>query len=44
MEDFEQQLRNALARKEQPPTFEAKVFAAVAAQRSGPEHLLALGH
>ncbi len=34
MEDFEQQLRNALARKEQPPTFEAKVFAAVAAQRS----------
>jgi hypothetical protein len=35
MEDFEQQLRNALARKEQPPWFEAKVFAAVAARRSG---------
>jgi len=34
MEDFEQQLRNALGRKQQPPTFEAKVFAAVAAQRS----------
>jgi hypothetical protein len=36
MEDFEQQLRNALARKEQPASFEAKVFAAVARQRSGP--------
>ena len=35
MEDFERQLRNALDRKQQPPTFEAKVFAAVAAQRSG---------
>jgi hypothetical protein len=35
MEDFEQQLRNALGRKEQPPAFEAKVFAAVAARRSG---------
>jgi hypothetical protein len=35
MEDFEQQLRNALRRKEQPPSFEAKVFAAVAARRSG---------
>jgi hypothetical protein len=35
MEDFERQLKNALARKEQPPSFEAKVFAAVAARRSG---------
>jgi hypothetical protein len=35
MEDFEQQLRNALARKEQPPSFEAKVFAAVARRQSG---------
>lgn len=35
MEDFEQQLRNALARKDQPALFEAKVFAAVAARRSG---------
>jgi hypothetical protein len=35
MEDFEQQLRNALARKQEPPTFQAKVYAAVAAQRSG---------
>jgi len=35
MEDFEQQLRNALARKDQPAWFEAKVFAAVAARRSG---------
>jgi hypothetical protein len=35
MEDFEQQLRNALARKEQPPSLEAKVFAAVATRRSG---------
>jgi hypothetical protein len=34
MEDFEQQLRNALARKDQPALFEAKVFAAVAARRS----------
>jgi hypothetical protein len=31
MEHFEQQLRNALAPKEQPPSFEAKVFAAIAA-------------
>jgi len=35
MEDFEQQLRNALARKDQPASFEAKVYAAVAARRSG---------
>jgi hypothetical protein len=35
MEDFERQLKNALARKEQPPSFEAEVFAAVAARRSG---------
>jgi hypothetical protein len=35
MEDFEQQLRNALGRKELPASFEAKVFAAVAAQRTG---------
>jgi hypothetical protein len=35
MEDFEQQLRNALARKEQPPSFEAKVFAAIATRQSG---------
>jgi len=34
MEDFEQQLRNALARKDQPPALEAKVFAAIAAGRS----------
>jgi Ni,Fe-hydrogenase I cytochrome b subunit len=33
MEDFEQQLRNALARKQEPPAFEAKVFAAVAARK-----------
>jgi len=30
MDDFEQLLKNALGRKEQPPAFEAKVFAAVA--------------
>ncbi len=35
MEDFEQQLRNALARKQEPASFEAKVFAAVATRRSG---------
>jgi len=35
MEDFEQQLRNALARMDQPASFEAKVFAAVAARQSG---------
>jgi hypothetical protein len=29
MEDFERQLRDALARKEQPPSLEAKVFAAI---------------
>lgn len=34
MEDFERQLKDALARKEQPPTLEAKVFAAIAAERS----------
>jgi hypothetical protein len=34
MEDFERQLRNALARKEQPPSFEAEVFAAIAAGAS----------
>jgi hypothetical protein len=34
MEDFERQLKNALAPKEQPPAFEAKVFAAIAANRS----------
>jgi hypothetical protein len=34
MEDFEQQLKHALARKEQPASFEAKVFAAIAADRS----------
>jgi len=40
MEDFEQQLEferkmtNALARKPQPPTFEAKVFAAIATRQS----------
>jgi hypothetical protein len=34
MDDFEQQLRNAMARKEQPSSFEAKVFAAIAARRS----------
>ena len=35
MEDFERQLRYALARKQQPASFEAKVFAAIAAERSG---------
>ncbi len=34
MEDFERQLRSALARKEQPASLDAKVFAAVARQRS----------
>lgn len=34
MEDFDRQLRQALARKQEPPAFEAKVFAAVARQRS----------
>ena len=37
MEDFEQQLRNALARKEQPPTLEAKVFAAIAREKTAPK-------
>jgi hypothetical protein len=32
MQDFEQQLRDALARKEQPPYFEAKVLAATRRQ------------
>jgi hypothetical protein len=35
MEDFEQQLRNALARKEQPPSLEARVLAATRARPSG---------
>jgi hypothetical protein len=35
MEDFEQLLKNALGRKEPSASFEAKVFAAVAARRSG---------
>jgi len=35
MEDFEQQLKSALVRKEQPPAFEARVNAAVAAERPG---------
>jgi hypothetical protein len=34
MEDFERQLRQALSRKEQPASFEAHVFAAIAAERS----------
>jgi len=33
MEDFERQLRNALARKEQPASFEAKVLAAARTRR-----------
>ena len=42
MDDFEQQrfeqkLKSALARKEQPPTLEAKVFAAIARERSAPQ-------
>jgi hypothetical protein len=35
MEDFEQQLRNALARKPEPLAFEAKIFAALARQKTG---------
>jgi hypothetical protein len=35
MEDFERQLKYALARKQQPPSFEAKAFAAIAAETSG---------
>jgi hypothetical protein len=31
MEDFERQLKDALARKEQPASLEAKVFAAITA-------------
>jgi hypothetical protein len=34
MEHFERQLQDALARKEQPPSFEAKVFAAIVAGKS----------
>ncbi len=37
MEDFEQQLRNALARKDEPTSFEAKVFAAIAAGKPAPK-------
>jgi hypothetical protein len=33
MEDFEQQLRNALARKREPPALEAKIHAAIASHR-----------
>ena len=33
MEDFEQQLRNALARKDAPEWFEAKVMAGIARDR-----------
>ena len=36
MEDFERHLKDALARKEHPPTFEAKVFAAIATRQSRP--------
>ena len=35
MEDFEQLLKSALSREEPSASFEAKVFAAVAARRSG---------
>ena len=35
MEDFERQLKYALARKQQPASFEAKALAAIAAERSG---------
>jgi hypothetical protein len=34
MEDFERQLQDALARKQQPSSFEAKVFAAIAAEKT----------
>jgi hypothetical protein len=34
MEDFERQLKHALARKEQPSSLEAKVFAAIARDTS----------
>jgi hypothetical protein len=34
MEDFERQLKHALARKHPPPSFEAKAFAAIAAETS----------
>lgn len=36
-DDFEQQLRNALARKQQPPELEAKVFAAIAREKARPK-------
>jgi hypothetical protein len=39
MDDFERQLKDALARKEQPPWFEAKVLAGVSARRSRPVFL-----
>jgi ferric-dicitrate binding protein FerR (iron transport regulator) len=39
MEDFERQLRNALARKEPPAWFEAKVLAAASTKRSKPGFL-----
>jgi hypothetical protein len=35
MEDFERQLKYALGRKQEPPSFEAKAFAAIAAETSG---------
>jgi len=35
MEDFERQLKDALSRKEPSPSFEAKVFGAIAAQQTG---------
>jgi hypothetical protein len=34
MEDFERQLKYALARKQEPPSLEAKTFAAIAAETS----------
>lgn len=34
MEDFEQELKYALAHKQQPPSLEAKVFAAIARDAS----------
>ena len=39
MDDFERQLKDALARKEQPPWFEGEVLAAVSAKRSRPVFL-----
>ena len=35
MEDFERQLKSALARKQEPLSLEAKTFAAIAAEKSG---------